>query len=101
MDSISRRHVQLSRMSQAVCVDLSDSMSLLSLSFVMCYLLSKRVVDVPILVPIQESREDTMQVCACADEEEDNEEERLELEDAELDGWFMWSVCEDLEFLGG
>lgn len=39
---------------------------------------------VPILVPIQESREYTVQVCACANEEEDDEEERLELEDAEL-----------------
>jgi hypothetical protein len=58
-------------------------------------------VDVPILVPIQKSREDAVQVCACADEKEDDEEERLELEDAELDGWFMWLVCEDLEFLRG
>lgn len=40
---------------------------------------------VPILVPIQEGREYTVQVCACADKEEDDEEERLELEDAELD----------------
>jgi hypothetical protein len=44
---------------------------------------------VPILVPIQESREDTVQVCACADEEEDDKEECLELEDAELDDYVV------------
>ena len=33
-----------------------------------------------------------MQICACADKQEDDKEERLELEDAELDGWFMWLV---------
>jgi len=40
--------------------------------------------NVPILIPIQESREDSVQVCAGADEEQDHEEEGLELEDAEL-----------------
>ena len=30
-----------------------------------------------------------MQVCACADKEENDEEERLELEDAELDGYVV------------
>lgn len=30
-----------------------------------------------------------MQICACADEEEDDEEERLELEDAELDDYVV------------
>lgn len=30
-----------------------------------------------------------MEVCACADEEEDDEEERLELEDAELDDYVV------------
>lgn len=30
-----------------------------------------------------------MQICACADEEKDNEEERLELEDAELDDYVV------------
>lgn len=44
------------------------------------------VLDIPILVPVQESREDAVQVCASADEEEDDEQERLELEDAELGG---------------
>jgi hypothetical protein len=40
---------------------------------------------VPILVSVEERREDSMQVCACANEEENDEKERLELEDAELD----------------
>jgi hypothetical protein len=40
--------------------------------------------NVPILVPVQESREDSVQVCAGADEEQDYEEEGLELEDSEL-----------------
>jgi hypothetical protein len=40
--------------------------------------------NVPILIPVQESREDAVQVCAGADEEQDHEEEGLELEDAEL-----------------
>jgi hypothetical protein len=40
--------------------------------------------NVPILVPVQESREDSVQVCAGADEEENDQEKRLELEDAEL-----------------
>jgi hypothetical protein len=39
----------------------------------------------PILIPVQKSREDTVQVCASANEEQYHEEERLELEDAELD----------------
>jgi len=30
-----------------------------------------------------------VQVCACANEEEDDEKERLELEDAELDGYVV------------
>lgn len=40
--------------------------------------------NVPILIPVQESRKDSVQVCAGADEEQDHEEEGLELEDAEL-----------------
>jgi hypothetical protein len=38
----------------------------------------------PILIPVQKRREDTMQVCASANEQQYDEEERLELEDAEL-----------------
>jgi hypothetical protein len=62
---------------------LSDSVSL----SLLWYSSHGRIFHVPILVPIQESREDTVQVCACADKEQDDEEERLELEDAELDGY--------------
>jgi hypothetical protein len=40
--------------------------------------------NVPILIPVQESRKHSVQVCAGADEEEYHEEEGLELEDAEL-----------------
>lgn len=36
------------------------------------------------LIPVQESRKDAVQVGAGADEEEDDEQEGLELEDAEL-----------------
>lgn len=51
--------------------------------------------DLPILVSIQESREDAVQVCARADEQQDDEQERLEFEDAELfpiRGW--WLACD-------
>jgi hypothetical protein len=40
--------------------------------------------NVPILIPVQESRKYSVQVCAGADEEQHYEEEGLELEDAEL-----------------
>jgi hypothetical protein len=43
----------------------------------------------PILVPIQKSREDAMQICASTDEEQYHEEECLELEDAELDDYMV------------
>jgi hypothetical protein len=41
------------------------------------------------LVSVQEGREDAVQVCAGADEQQDDEEERLELEDAELFTWVI------------
>jgi hypothetical protein len=39
----------------------------------------------PILISIQKCREHAVQVCASANEEQYHEEQRLELEDAELD----------------
>lgn len=36
------------------------------------------------LIPVQESRKDAVKVCACADEQQYDEEEGLELQDAEL-----------------
>lgn len=49
-----------------------------------CSVSTKSKQNIPMLIPVQESREDAVQVGAGADEEEDDEQEGLELEDAEL-----------------
>lgn len=70
-------------MFQAVCRTCQIYHSLL------WYPLLDPLLNIPILIPVQESREDTVQICACANKEEDDEQERLEFEDAELDDYVV------------
>lgn len=40
---------------------------------------------IPILVPVHQGREDIVRVCARADEEQEDEEQRFEIEEGGLD----------------
>ena len=51
-----------------------------------------RSAGIPSLVSIQPSREDSVEICAGADEEENDHEEGLELEDAEHGGAETWDA---------
>ena len=42
--------------------------------------LALEFISLPILIPVEDAWRKVVDVCACADEQEDNEEERLEVE---------------------
>lgn len=44
------------------------------------FFLQSDFISLPILIPVEDARRKVVDVCACADEQQDNEEERLEVE---------------------